>query len=661
MTYKLFGQDVSASKSIKHVGDTAGGTTGKLKSFGGVAAGVFGGITAAAVGSKLVDFAKDSMNAFQDVGRETIKLQRYMGGTAEDASRLASAFTMSGVDAETGAKSIGILEKHLVAGDKAAKGLGIAFKDSAGKVKPMNELLPQIADKFKNMPNGPEKTALALKLFGKGGMGMIPFLNKGSEGLKELAKSSDELGTTLSGSDLDAVKKNTMAKREFGESVKGLQIAVGRELYPAMTAFTKFLSASVLPIVRSVIGFMKEHKEIVSKVAVVVGVLVVGLGAMSKIISTITAVVRIFTAVQTALNFVMAMNPVMLIVIAVVALIAILVLAYQKCDGFRALIDAVWAGIQAAVASVVAWFTGTLVPVLQSVWQSITTAIQSFVSFFLGTVWPIIKKVINFVIGYYRFLFTIIRVVFGWIALAIGKFVGWFKTYFLAAIRIYINIVKAYFHLLWSAIQLVWNGIKTAVNVVVEWFQTSVVPRIRVAIALAKMIFQNLQTAVATVWTNITTAVSNAWTTLSGWVTKITDLFTGIKTTISDAFSGVGEALSGILTSAWNRIASTWNNLIGGKSFNIPGSNIGFTVPSLPTLASGGIATRATLAIIGEAGPEAVVPLSRAGQFGMGSGGGTIHVTVNAGAVGSKEQLARTVVEALRDAQNRGLKLGLAS
>jgi hypothetical protein len=47
-------------------------------------------------------------------------------------------------------------------------------------------------------------------------------------------------------------------------------------------------------------------------------------------------------------------------------------------------------------------------------------------------------------------------------------------------------------------------------------------------------------------------------------------------------------------------------------------------------LANGGIVNKATLAVIGESGPEAVVPLSRAGEFGMG-GGGNVTIHVNGG------------------------------
>jgi hypothetical protein len=54
---------------------------------------------------------------------------------------------------------------------------------------------------------------------------------------------------------------------------------------------------------------------------------------------------------------------------------------------------------------------------------------------------------------------------------------------------------------------------------------------------------------------------------------------------------------------------------------NVPGFNL--SVPKLPYLASGGIVTQPTLAVIGEAGAEAVVPLSRANEYGLGGGGGS--------------------------------------
>jgi len=68
-------------------------------------------------------------------------------------------------------------------------------------------------------------------------------------------------------------------------------------------------------------------------------------------------------------------------------------------------------------------------------------------------------------------------------------------------------------------------------------------------------------------------------------------------------------------------------------SFKVPGwvpglGGKGFDVPNIPMLAAGGIVNSPTLAMIGEAGPEAVIPLDRMGDFG---GGGSVTIHVNGG------------------------------
>ena len=100
--------------------------------------------------------------------------------------------------------------------------------------------------------------------------------------------------------------------------------------------------------------------------------------------------------------------------------------------------------------------------------------------------------------------------------------------------------------------------------------------------------------------------------------------FTIIKTEV--------EALYGIFKFVFNGIADLWNNSIGKVKIHIPdipglpGRGETFGVPNIPKLANGGIVTSPTLALIGERGPEAVVPLNRAG--GMGA---NVTINVNGG------------------------------
>lgn len=107
-------------------------------------------------------------------------------------------------------------------------------------------------------------------------------------------------------------------------------------------------------------------------------------------------------------------------------------------------------------------------------------------------------------------------------------------------------------------------------------------------------------------------------------------IYKGIKATMGF----VADVITAPFKAAFRAVAWLWNNTIGKLSFSVPNwvpgiGGKGFDVPDIPMLAQGGIVTGPTLAMIGERGPEAVIPLNRAG--GMGMGGNTITVNVNGG------------------------------
>lgn len=112
-------------------------------------------------------------------------------------------------------------------------------------------------------------------------------------------------------------------------------------------------------------------------------------------------------------------------------------------------------------------------------------------------------------------------------------------------------------------------------------------------------------------------------------------VFGAMKFWINEVTIPAFKTLLTVVKTIFNGIASAWNNTVGRISFKAPSwvpgiGGKGFDVPNIPMLAQGGIVTGPTLALIGEAGPEAVVPLSRAGEFGMG-GGNNVTIHVNGG------------------------------
>jgi hypothetical protein len=108
---------------------------------------------------------------------------------------------------------------------------------------------------------------------------------------------------------------------------------------------------------------------------------------------------------------------------------------------------------------------------------------------------------------------------------------------------------------------------------------------------------------------------------------------------------GMASGLLGAIKSLINtQIIDRINNALEFK-IKVPwGRDISIDAPDIPRLAHGGIVTRPTLALIGEAGPEAVVPLSRAGV-----GAGATHIHIHAGAFMGTPADARRFALLLRD------------
>ena len=115
------------------------------------------------------------------------------------------------------------------------------------------------------------------------------------------------------------------------------------------------------------------------------------------------------------------------------------------------------------------------------------------------------------------------------------------------------------------------------------------------------------------------TVVDTVFGAMQFWIENVT--IPAVKTLLT-VFKGV-----------FNGIASAWNNTVGKLAFKLPDwvpgiGGKGFSMPDIPMMADGGIVNKATLAVIGESGPEAVIPLSKMGSMG---GGAQVTINVNGG------------------------------
>jgi hypothetical protein len=182
----------------------------------------------------------------------------------------------------------------------------------------------------------------------------------------------------------------------------------------------------------------------------------------------------------------------------------------------------------------------------------------------------------------------------------------------------------------------IWNDIKDVIKVAWDWIKEKVdfIWNLFTEYSPLGMAIKFIGQHWSDIWNGMKNAIKIAWDFIKGIVDAIGAGIKGaiglIKEEINGLISLVNLVIRGI-DSIHVKIPS-WVPLIGGSEF-------GVNIPQIPMLAEGGIVTSPTLAMIGEAGSEAVIPLSK--MSGMGGG---MNITINVqGSVIQEKDLAVTV------------------
>lgn len=167
------------------------------------------------------------------------KLSEKTGASVEFLSRFTEAADDVFISSESVSSALNIFAKKIGGIEDAMDGSGVSAGAFAAKLKEigvtsdnMEEALLQVADRFKEMPNGTDKAALAVQLFGKQGAELIPILNKGRDGIKEMGDAADALGLTLDTKTSAAVKRLKERQDAFNDTIKGTETRLGKELIP---------------------------------------------------------------------------------------------------------------------------------------------------------------------------------------------------------------------------------------------------------------------------------------------------------------------------------------------------------------------------------------------------------------------------------------------
>ena len=199
------------------------------------------GLAAVAATGFIIEATKKAAEYADEMGKAAQKV----GVTTEALSKLKYAADLSDVSFEglqTGLKKLSVNMESAATGNKAMgdafKSFGISVTNSKGDLKSADDVLYSLADKFAKMPDGVQKTAMAVKVFGKAGQDMIPMLNQGSEELKRLGIEASNFGKVVTNETAKQAEEFNDNMKRMKEAVEGASIAIGNKLIPSLASAT---------------------------------------------------------------------------------------------------------------------------------------------------------------------------------------------------------------------------------------------------------------------------------------------------------------------------------------------------------------------------------------------------------------------------------------
>ena len=359
-----------------------------------------------------------------------------------------------------------------------------------------------------------------------------------------------------------------------------------------------------------------------------------------------TAATNIATVAQTAFNVVMAANPIGLIVLAIAAVVAGLVWFFTQTE--------IGKQIFGEFVKFVSGVFGNIVSVISTVANAIIVPFQNFLAFvspIFNTLWQIVSSIFILIVAVVATAIESIAQPFIWL------FQNWQTVWnnicgFVSTIwNIIVGVVTAYINTMNAIISAIVNTIMVVISPIVNWINSVIIQPIA-------NFFSGLWNGIVQGVSGFVQGVMNVISPITNWINSniiqpVSRFFAGLWNGIVQGVNGLAAGIKNIFSSIVGIIKAPINAIIGGVNTVIRGLNsikvpdwvpgLGGAHPNFPTipmLAKGGVVDNATMAIIGESGKEAVMPLENntgwitnlAGQLaergGVG-GGNTVNISVN--------------------------------
>jgi hypothetical protein len=182
-----------------------------------------------------------------------------LGITAEQVQELGYAASLSGGSMETLEGGLRALSRTLASakdGSKEARSalrdLGLSMSDASVKSGDIDAVLMAAAERISAMPDGYEKGALAMKLFGRAGTQLLPLLNEGADGISKLRQEARELGVVIDNDTAGALEALGDDQDRLKASLTGIRNQIVVALLPTLQKVAKH-----------VLEWIKNNRELI--------------------------------------------------------------------------------------------------------------------------------------------------------------------------------------------------------------------------------------------------------------------------------------------------------------------------------------------------------------------------------------------------------------
>lgn len=301
------------------------------------------------------------------------------------------------------------------------------------------------------------------------------------------------------------------AQQRATAAAEDAQAALGAKLLPAVTAVTDAITAMA--------NWVGENTTLVLILGGVLGTLAVG-------ILGVNAAMAIFNAV-------MALNPIVLVVIAVAALVAGIVLLWTQCEGFRNFFIGMWEAVSGAAQAAWAW--------IQSAAESAWNAISGLVSGVAATIGSVVSAAGSVIGAVWDAISSAARTAWA----AVSGVVSGVATAIGSAISSAGTTIQGIWDAISTAAGTAWSAVSSAVSTAVD----AVVGFVQGIVDKVGAVWDAIQAAGEAVWGPIQSAAESAFGVIQGIIDDISGAISGVIGGIQSALSWVGDL--------WDKITNT--------------------------------------------------------------------------------------------------------